>query len=128
MVKDEKQSSRNIYFCIIGKDQLTKISNIFCAEIDKPSNPQRQVFDEEIFIVRNTDQTKKPNQTEPIQPKVIETIEEDNKPDCSDIRRTIEQNSDYGYIVWPLIKPLLLGKILYAPATPVSNAIIAKVK
>lgn len=27
-----------------------------------------------------------------------------------------------------MIKPLLLGKILYAPATPVSNAIIAKVE
>jgi hypothetical protein len=51
----------------------------------------------------------------------------DNKVDCSDIRRSIEQSSDVGYIVWPLIKPLLLGKILYAPATPVSNAIIAKV-
>ncbi len=51
----------------------------------------------------------------------------DNKVDCQDIRRSIEQSSDVGYIVWPLIKPLLLGKILYAPATPVSNAIIAKV-
>ena len=49
------------------------------------------------------------------------------KVDCGDIRRSIEQSSDVGYIVWPLIKPLLLGKILYAPATPVSNAIIAKV-
>jgi len=57
----------------------------------------------------------------------LESIEEDNKVDCSDIRRTIEQSSDVGYIVWPLIKPLLLGKILYAPATPVSNAIIAKI-
>jgi hypothetical protein len=51
----------------------------------------------------------------------------DNKVDCGDIRRSIEQSSDVGYIVWPLIKPLLVGKILYAPATPVSNAIIAKV-
>ncbi len=51
----------------------------------------------------------------------------DSKVDCSDIRRTIEQSSDAGPIVWSLIKPLLLGKILYAPATPVSNAIIAKV-
>ena len=51
----------------------------------------------------------------------------DNKVDCSDIRRSIEQSSDNGYIIWPLIKPLLMGKILYAPATPVSNAIIAKV-
>ncbi len=51
----------------------------------------------------------------------------DNKIDCSDIRRSIEQSSDVGYIVWPLIKPLIHGKILYAPATPVSNAIIAKV-
>ncbi len=51
----------------------------------------------------------------------------DSKVDCSDIRRTIEQSSDVGSIVWSLIKPLLLGKILYAPATPVSNAIIAKV-
>ncbi len=51
----------------------------------------------------------------------------DNKVDCSNIRISIEQSSDVGYIVWPLIKPLLLGKILYAPATPVSNAIIAKV-
>jgi hypothetical protein len=51
----------------------------------------------------------------------------DNRVDCADIRRSIEQSSDVGYIVWPLIKPLLLGKILYAPATPVSNAIIAKV-
>jgi hypothetical protein len=51
----------------------------------------------------------------------------DNKVDCQDIRRSIEQSSDVGYIVWPLIKPLLMGKILYAPATPVSNAIIAKV-
>ena len=33
-----------------------------------------------------------------------------------------------GYIVWSVVKPLLLGKILYAPATPVSNAIIAKVR
>ncbi len=52
----------------------------------------------------------------------------DNKVDCGDIRRSIEQSSDVGYIVWPLIKPLLLGKILYAPATPVSNAIIEKVE
>lgn len=51
----------------------------------------------------------------------------EDKIDCGDIRRSIEQSSDVGYIVWPLIKPLLLGKILYAPATPVSNAIIAKV-
>ncbi len=51
----------------------------------------------------------------------------DNKVDCQDIRRSIEQSSEVGYIIWPLIKPLLLGKILYAPATPVSNAIIAKV-
>lgn len=51
----------------------------------------------------------------------------DDKVDCADIRRNIEQSSDVGYIVWPLIKPLLVGKILYAPATPVSNAIIAKV-
>jgi len=51
----------------------------------------------------------------------------DNKVDCGDIQRSIVQSSDVGYIVWPLIKPLLVGKILYAPATPVSNAIIAKV-
>ncbi|CAF1365146.1 unnamed protein product [Adineta ricciae] len=111
-----------------NQDQFSKITNIFCAEIDKPSNPQRQVLDEEIFIEQNKDQTKKKNETESIpQQRLSESYDEDNKVDCSDIRRSIEQSSDNGYIIWPLIKPLLMGKILYAPATPVSNAIIAKV-
>ncbi|UJR36135.1 hypothetical protein I4U23_028869 [Adineta vaga] len=111
-----------------NQDQFAKITNIFCAEIDKPSNPQRQVYDEEVFTEQNKDGLKKTNETETtIHQRVSESIEEDNKVDCSDIRRSIEQSSDVGYIVWPLIKPLIMGKILYAPATPVANAIIAKV-
>ncbi|CAF0869889.1 unnamed protein product [Rotaria sordida] len=110
-----------------NQDQFTKITNIFCAEIDKPSNPQRQVADEENFFEQIKDVLTKTNQSESSRQQTSESILEDDSVDCSDIRRTIEQSSDVGYIVWPLIKPLLLGKILYAPATPVSNAIIAKV-
>ncbi|CAF2387249.1 unnamed protein product [Rotaria sp. Silwood2] len=110
-----------------NQDQFSKITNIFCAEVDKPSNPQRQVADEETIFEQLKDALKRTNQSESSRQQTSESIDEEDGVDCSDIRRSIEQSSDVGYIVWPLIKPLLLGKILYAPATPVSNAIIAKV-
>lgn len=61
----------------LDQDQFAKITNIFCAEIDKPSNPQRQVLDEDIFIEQIKDQTKKKNETEPIpQQRLAESYEE----------------------------------------------------
>jgi len=56
---------------------LTKITNIFCAEIDKPSNPQRQVVDEEVIQEQNNDGTKKTNETDSsLNQRISETIEE----------------------------------------------------
>ncbi|CAF3396951.1 unnamed protein product [Rotaria sp. Silwood1] len=110
-----------------NQDQFAKITNIFCGEVDKPSNLQRQVADEDSFFDQIKDALKETNKSESSRQQTSESIDEDDGVDCSDIRRSIEQSSDVGYIVWPLIKPLLLGKILYAPATPVSAAIIAKV-
>ncbi|CAF4637841.1 unnamed protein product, partial [Rotaria sp. Silwood1] len=109
-----------------NQDQFAKITNIFCGEVDKPSNLQRQVADEDSFFDQIKDALKETNKSESSRQQTSESIDEDDGVDCSDIRRSIEQSSDVGYIVWPLIKPLLLGKILYAPATPVSAAIIAK--
>ena len=136
----------------LSADPLSKITNIFCGEVEKKdAKPQRQVMKDESeeTTTRPTSTTKTTASTSAassIQQRLIDSLEQgeafllslneifrtfslssDDRVDCSDIRRSIEQSSEYGYIAWPLIKPLLLGKILYAPATPVSNAIIAKV-
>ncbi len=56
---------------------MTKITNIFCAEIDKPSNPQRQVVDEEVIQEQNNDGLKNTNETDsPLNQRISETIEE----------------------------------------------------
>ncbi|CAF5220624.1 unnamed protein product, partial [Rotaria magnacalcarata] len=110
-----------------NQDQFTKITNIFCAEIDKPTNAQRQMAEDGNIFEEFAGTFTKTNQNDSTRQQSSESLEDDIGIDCSEIRRSIEQSSDVGYIVWPLIKPLLLGKILYAPATPVSNAIIAKV-
>jgi hypothetical protein len=56
---------------------LTKITNIFCAEIDKPSNPQRQVVDEEVIQEQNNDGLKKTDETDSsLNQRISETIEE----------------------------------------------------
>ena len=61
----------------LDQDQFSKITNIFCAEIDKPSNPQRQVLDEEIFSEQIKGQTKKKNETESIpQQRLSESYDE----------------------------------------------------
>jgi len=56
---------------------LTKITNIFCAEIDKPSNPQRQAVDEEVIQEQNNDGLKKTDETDSsLNQRISETIEE----------------------------------------------------
>ncbi len=56
---------------------MTKITNIFCAEIDKPSNPQRQVVDEEVIQEQNNDGLKKTDETDSsLNQRISETIEE----------------------------------------------------
>ncbi len=56
---------------------MTKITNIFCAEIDKPSNPQRQGVDEEVIQEQNNDGTKKTDETDSsLNQRISETIEE----------------------------------------------------
>ncbi len=66
----------NIYL-YLDQDQLTKITNIFCAEIDKPSNPQRQVVEEEVIQEQNNDGLKKTNETDSsLNQRISETVEE----------------------------------------------------
>lgn len=76
VVKNNEKKFENIFLNNLDQDQLTKITNIFCAEIDKPSNPQRQVLDEEIFKVKTKEDPKNSQQTERIQPRASESIEE----------------------------------------------------
>ena len=60
----------------VDEDQLAKITNIFCAEIDKPSNPQRQMMDDEIFYGQNNGKTTKIDSTDSLYQHISGTIEE----------------------------------------------------
>ncbi len=58
----------------LDQDPFTKITKIFCAESDKPSNPQRQVVDEE--ILPSTNDSKRTNQTDSTNQRMSEPVEE----------------------------------------------------
>ncbi|CAF4498656.1 unnamed protein product [Rotaria socialis] len=100
-----------------NQDQFTKITNIFCAEIDKPTNAQRQMAEDGNIFEEFAGAFTKTNQNDSTRQQSSESLEDEV------LNKVVMWAISFG----PLIKPLLLGKILYAPATPVSNAIIAKV-
>ena len=45
---------------------------------------------------------------------------------CKDMFRQIHKDRN-GPVIWAYLKPMLRGKIVYAPKTPVTNAIIGQV-
>lgn len=60
---------------ILDEDQFSRITNIFCAEVDKPTNAQRQVFDNENPFEQLQDTVKRTNQSESTRQN-SETVEE----------------------------------------------------
>ena len=60
----------------LDEDQLSKISNIFCAEIDKPNNPQRQMMEEGRAYTKPKEVPNRINQTQSGNPRVSTTIDE----------------------------------------------------
>jgi len=47
-----------------------------CGEIDKTSNLQKQIVDNEIFYEKKKEDSKRTNQSEQLQQKIAEVIEE----------------------------------------------------
>jgi hypothetical protein len=67
------------HLALLDQDQLTKITTIFCGEVEKSTNPQRLMSDpEEKQSTPGT--TKKPlekkNNTDSVQQRIIDSIDQ----------------------------------------------------
>lgn len=60
----------------LDQDELTKITNIFCAEIDKPNNPQRRVMDDHKVYSKTKESLRKKNRTQSENQRASTTIDE----------------------------------------------------
>jgi hypothetical protein len=71
----------------LDQDPLTKISSIFCGEVDKTIHPQRQVVSEQVSVSKTSDKPDRTwsTSTQPVeitstrQARVLESIDEGRK-------------------------------------------------